>query len=467
MGRGRKIAFAAAVLGLAAARRTIQDPADVAGTAPSEAPAHAPRKPGAPRPKAPRVDGGNEPYGSAFDLPSTRELLRQIEGAKALTLFIARDKRGEIIALEAQVRHLGEVVDRFYDLLGERNWIFHDDLSVPTVESLISKSADDAERSLIEYYKDADGLRFKVQRLARFPELRARMMLIERAEADFLAGRYYATVQVLLSVMDGFVNDLDLGARRGLHARESDELHAWDSVVGHHLGLTHAHASFARTFRRRSDDPVTELYRNGIVHGMLTNYDNDVVAAKAWNRLFAVADWASSREKRMRPAEPQASWREVLRQVAHNAETRRALDAWSPSTLEATDVGFDDDETVQASRRFLAAWEGRNYGEMAAHLSPMAARATPGKTAGQVRESYVEQQLSGYRLERVKHWAAAACTVDAVITVGGEEHPVGLRWIRSGPDGRGVAPNEDGTWGLMTWTVDGMRRERSKDRSRV
>lgn len=28
------------------------------------------------------------------------------------------------------------------------------------------------------------------------------------------------------------------------------------------------------------DEPVTELFRNGIVHGMLTDHDNDVVAVK-------------------------------------------------------------------------------------------------------------------------------------------------------------------------------------------
>jgi hypothetical protein len=278
MGRGRKVAIVAAVLGLAAARRTIQRPAAVAGTSANEGPA--PREPRASHPQTPRMDAGDEPYGSALDLPSTKEIFRLLEGAKALTFFIARDKRGEMIELEAQVRHLGEVVDRFYALLGERNWIFHDDLPVPFVESLIGMSTDEAQRALIDHYKDSDSLRLKVRRLARFPELQARMTLIERAEADFEAGRYYSTVQILLSIMDGFVNDLDLGARRGLHARESDELHAWDSVVGHHLGLTHAHASFARPFRKRSDEPVTELYRNGIVHGMLTNYDNDVVAAK-------------------------------------------------------------------------------------------------------------------------------------------------------------------------------------------
>jgi hypothetical protein len=57
-------------------------------------------------------------------------------------------------------------------------------------------------------------------------------------------------VLTLLSVMDGFVNDVDHGERRGLHARDADEMGAWDSVVGHHMGLTHAHLSFTKPFRR-------------------------------------------------------------------------------------------------------------------------------------------------------------------------------------------------------------------------
>lgn len=390
------------------------------------------------------------------------DLLRNIEGMKILTRFVARDQRDTVTDLEQQIRRLGEVVDRFYALLGDRNWIYHDDLEVTVVEELVALPPKNAERALIDSYKDPEALRFKVRRLGRFPELRARMHLLERAEDDFHAGRYYATVQVLLSVMDGFVNDLDPGERRGLHARETDELHAWDSVVGHHLGLAHAHESFTRTFRRRSDEPVTELYRNGIVHGMLTNYDNDVVAAKAWNRLFSVADWASSREKRDRPPKPRANWRELFRSIAHSEETRRALDAWQPSILARGEPGFDKDEVVAASEQYLEAWRRRNFGVMAGLLSPLVAESSYGRTAGQLREAFGDQILAGYRLEGVHHTAAAVALVDAAIEVDGSPVACRLRWIRSGADGMGVAPNEDGSWRLMTWTFEGMRAERAE-----
>lgn len=390
------------------------------------------------------------------------ELLRNLEGMKVLTHFVARDQRATVADLERQVRRLGEVVDRFYELLGERNWIFHDDLEVSFAERLADLSASDAERALIEHYKDPEALRFKVRRLSRFPELRARMHLVERAEADFQAGRYYAAVQVLLSVMDGFVNDLDPGERRGLHAREVDELHAWDSVVGHHLGLAHAHGSFSRSFKKRSDEQVTELYRNGIVHGMLTNYDNDVVAAKAWNRLFAVADWASTRQKQNRPAKQRAGWREVLRTIARNEETRRALDAWRPSSLAVGVPGFDDDEVVAATGQYLDGWRRRNYGLMARFLSPLVADTSPSRAAGHVRDAFEGRALTDYRLEHVDHPAAAVGLVDAVLQVDGTETACQLRWIRTGADGLGAAPNEEATWRLITWTFEGMAAERAE-----
>lgn len=387
------------------------------------------------------------------------EMVRNIEGMKVLTRFVARDQRATVVDLERQIRRLGEVVDRFYGLLGDRNWVFHDDLEVTFVEQLVDMPVDAAERALTEHYEDAEALRFKVRRLGRFPELQARMHLLERAEADFLAGRYYAVVQVLLSVMDGFVNDLDPGERRGLHARETDELYAWDSVVGHHLGLAHAHESFSRPFKKRSDEPVTELYRNGIVHGMLTNYDNDIVAAKAWNRLFAVADWASSRQKRDRPPKERASWREALRTIARNEDARRALDAWRPLSLAVGEPGFDDDEVVAATRQYLNAWRRRDYGQMAGLLSPLVADTSPGRTAGQVRQALDHHSLVEYRLEHVDHPAAAVGLVDATLEVDGAEATCRLRWIRAGPDGLGAAPNEEASWRLMTWTFEAMRSE--------
>ncbi len=89
--------------------------------------------------------------------------------------------------------------------------------------------------------------------------MRPRIPLLQMALVDYESGRFYSTVLVLLSVMDGFVNDLDTAQRKGLHARSPEDMVAWDSVVGHHLGLSHAHQSFIKGHYKTSVDETTEL----------------------------------------------------------------------------------------------------------------------------------------------------------------------------------------------------------------
>jgi hypothetical protein len=401
----------------------------------------------------------HEPYGSAADIPSIADMLRQIEGGKFLTRFIARDQRGKLVELERQVREHVAVIDRFYAVLGPRNWIVHDDLPMPLLETIGGMSAEEAERQLIGYYQDSDNLERLTRRLSH-PELRVRSPLVERARSEFLSGRYNTCVQLLLSVMDGFVNDVDASRRRGLHARDPDELVAWDSVVGHHLGLAHAHASFTKTFKKTSTVEVRELYRHGIVHGMLVNYDNEYVGAKAWNRLCAVRDWATSMRKAAAPPKPQPSFMETMRKIDHNRRTREALDAWESAEVGMGDEGFDANEVVVASRAYLDGWVKRNYGAMGALVAQLVAEDTPGKTAGMVRDAFQGELLTGFQLQRVSHSAAAVAIVDVILRVGGEEFQGAMRWIRHGADGMAAAPNEPGRWGLMSWTRWGMIQER-------
>jgi hypothetical protein len=400
----------------------------------------------------------NEAYGSAADIPSIAEMLQQIEGGKLLTKLVARGQRRRFVEIETQVRHHVEVIDRFYRALGTRNWIVHEDLPMTLLEELMGVEADDAERRLIAYYQEPDTLQGLTRRLVH-PALRVRAPLVDRAKSEFLAGRFNTSVSLLLSVMDGFVNDVDALRRRGLHARAADEMVAWNSVVGHHMGLAHAHASFTKAFKKTSTEEVRDLYRHGIVHGMLVNYDNEYVGAKAWNRLFAVRDWATAMQRKSAPPKVSRSWTETLRRIDHNRRAREALDAWTPSEMAAGDEGFDTDEAVVASRAYLDAWSGVNYGSMASLLGRLVSEATLSKTAGAVREAFEGETLEGYELTRVRHTAAAVTIVETTLRVGGEEVAAALRWIRAGDDGMAVAPNEAGRWGLMSWTKWGMVQE--------
>src|SRR5690348_7475801 len=118
------------------------------------------------------------PYSSAADLPSVAEMLEQMKGMKLLTRFVARDQRKSLLEIERQVRDLVTVVDRFYELLGPRHWIFHENLNVERVRSLLESPADEAEQRLIELYQDPEAMRFKIMGLGRFPEMQSRLDLV-------------------------------------------------------------------------------------------------------------------------------------------------------------------------------------------------------------------------------------------------------------------------------------------------
>lgn len=159
------------------------------------------------------------------------------------------------------------------------------------------------------WYQADDRLDVMTRRLDSHRAWRVRMQL---AVEDYRAGRQYAVVQVLLSVMDGFVNDMDPASREGLHSEVPKT------------------STFSKTFKTHNDDPAHELDRNGIVRGMLTSYDNVVVATKAWNQLFAVTDWVQSLLDLAEEAtkHPSPTIRESLRSLTASQE---ATSRWRTS----------------------------------------------------------------------------------------------------------------------------------------
>ena len=394
------------------------------------------------------------PYESAHDLPSFVTLEQQLNGLRLLRFLLPRDQRALFKEIQGQVRLLGDTVDSFYAVLGPRNWIFHEDLPVEQIGGLISKAPDaaEAERQLISYYMQPNNLRFLILRLRRFEALRRRLHLIERPQVDYLGGRHYACTLVLLTVMDGFVNEVDAATRRGLHGREPEDFDVYDRVISHHHGLSHAHRTFRQSRYTTSDEPVYELHRNGILHGMLTNYDNDVVATKAWNRMFAVADWAAARLKEPKPPEKRPSWSEIWRTFADLARQRQATEAWRPSTLEPPDAGFAEDGCRIACEEYLRLWGRRNYGNMAKMLYAAVQKGYGAATPRQVRQEYADSDLFDWKILRVDHVAPAICMVDVrLILKDRDTRQVRLRWIYETADGDPAVLPLAGEWHLVVW----------------
>ncbi|MGA5703128.1 hypothetical protein [Peterkaempfera bronchialis] len=313
-------------------------------------------------------------------------------------------------------------------------------------------SPEEAESVLIDHYNDPERLLYLTIGLKRLPAMRKRLELVEKAKADYFAGRYYSTVHVLLSVMDGFVNEFET-IRKGLHARQTEELKAWDSVVGHHMGLTRAHRTFTKGRSATNEEPVHELYRNGIVHGSILNYDNIVVATKAWNRLMAVADWARAREKEQQPPPKKPTWRELFGRLAEQGRTNKALAAFEPYQLTSEDEEFATHPVHIAASGFLTAWAACNFGAMTALVTADVHKKHGNAAPRQVRLAFTEHELSAFTISGLDVRAAAMCMAAVELTApDGTARSIRLRWIREDESGQPVpTPLEGGTWRLYTW----------------
>ncbi|QSB12969.1 hypothetical protein JQS43_15010 [Natronosporangium hydrolyticum] len=383
-------------------------------------------------------------YASAFDLPTVIEIRQQIRGMKALSL-LKPSTRPQLRELEAEVVRLASLIDRFYDGLGTRNWIYTDDFNVSRINAICDlPSVDEQEQALIALYREPGTLSFMLRRLRSRPGMRERMALIETALKDYQADRYAGMIHVLISVMDGFVNDLDAARRRGLHARDGDDMTAWDSVVSHHKGLARVHETvFRKPFYKLSTDEVFDLYRHGVVHGNLTSYANVVVATKAWNYLFAVADWAKARELAAKEPEPEPTWGDVLRKTAQLGLDKKALAAWEKREVSAETEGFELETAYAACAELLTQWQRRNYGGMAQHL------AFPGSSGshrkpGEVKDLYKEFSLASFTIHRIRIEAAAVAKVEADLEVNGSHQAVTMRWIYHDDQGQTLVESQGG-----------------------
>jgi hypothetical protein len=392
---------------------------------------------------------GRVQYESARDLPSFQELEAQLRALKVLSWLPWVD-RGTVRELEAGMSQLIGTVDAFYGLLSDRHWIFHDAMNMEEMAAVVGLSdVDAAEAALIDYYRQPDTLHYMVLGLTSLEAFANRRHMIDAALADYQADRYYATVLVLLTVMDGFVNEFE-NVRRGLHARDAEDMSAWDSVVGHHKGLSHAHRTFTKTFSVTNADSITELYRNGIVHGTLTNFDNVVVATKAWNRLFAVADWARSRERASIPKEKPPRFREILKQLAENDVRKKANAAWTERKVTGTDA-LQREEIFTVTTDFAATWQRRNYAALAGFL-PHNHHAMYGKKiVKEVKDDYEPYALGALRVLQLHYEAPAVCMVQAAAQINGTDTEVVLRWIREDGKGNPVAASLPGDWRLFLW----------------
>ena len=402
----------------------------------------------------------NKPYGSAGDLPSFKEIAEQLQGLKIwANLILSPKQRKEMKALEAHRNSMVSVVDSFYELLGERNWLFHDKLRLDKIEQIIKEETDveTAEKRIVEIYRDERTMESWILGLREHDGLRSRMGHIERAHEHYKADRFDSCVLHLLSVMDGFVNDCPDNQHKGLHAREREDMVAWDSVTAHHLGLHHAMKSFKKSFKKRVDEEVFDLHRNGIVHGMIVNFDNVVVATKAWGWLFSVSDWSSSnaRAEQLRDKK-KPSWGDISSLLLRRSSYEKYKREFQSKTLSSSDSGFKEERVFVRTSEFLTAWEKGRWALVANLIPPLISKERSRSWAIQhAKNTLMDHEICRWRIDSISYIQPSAADIKGTAFWKGEERAFELRMALYDPNGNAATPEQENMdWYVCIWAPE-------------
>lgn len=395
-------------------------------------------------------------YETARDLPSFKEMEAQLKAMKLMKFLLPANQRNTPREIEAKLNELAQLIDDFYETFGDRHWIFHEMLNIDQVRSIIdsSESPEDAEHGLIAMHSDPDFLRRVVTKCNGIPALRKRIPLVEKAREDYLAGRFYSTVLVLISVIDGFVNEFE-SIHRGAHSRAPEELSQYDSAISHHKGIESVQSIFLKRMSVTIEDPIHEVYRHGIMHGVAINFDNQIVAAKSWNLLLGFMDWATAKMKAEKPKEPQPTLRESLHRLSETRKSISLSEQFKPYINTPEKKDFQIDPVVELGAGFYDAWKSNNYGKMSELLATMNGSGREKQMPKLVRDEYKNYVLKSYKILSVDHYATGGSDLRVQVELkDGSKKEASIRCIYE--DEAGEFANslmDNGRWRILFWGI--------------
>lgn len=397
---------------------------------------------------------------------NTARLLRLVAPAVGLFGKTGRDVaavlRGpEVADIADNAGTFAEAPDRFNTHFLHRGWIAHENMNADLMDAAVRMAdegdIDGAELHLANHYT-AETIRHQLQFMRRIAPVRLRESILELALDDYLNGRHYACVPLLMAQIDGIVSDL---SGHSFFASGRNVV-AWDSYSAHESGLEKLADVWSAPRSKTTSDPLPVPYRHGIMHGRDLGYATALNSAKCWALLFTLRTWAlAKQEKRIDPPPPtiQPSLWESLRALADLKEKQRMIDSWQPrafisrlgedSSENPSDYSESDPE--HAIVGFLAAWKGRNFGKMAALLPPKKVENI-NYHAGRLKRSLGRLSLESFRLNALEQHGGVGATGIVEVHFAGRQHPTTFKM-------QTVCQNDDGNFGLPTmaghrWRVE-------------
>lgn len=443
------------------------------------------------------ADSEPEPYPSVYCLPQVRRQL--LPQAAALALF-NRENR----LLVAELLSTLETIERFYALLGERNWIFHSILPWREIRNFLQNyeasenTADLVESKIMDLY-DENLINFGISRLKCIPapdesdkngSFLDRTQLLWKAKNLYLMEQWGACIFYLLATIDGAVNDfcVNNSSKKSLFARSGKTMVAYDSYVGHQRGLSNvlslararvqqlpvlsneaSDALFAEninlvTGMLNSMLPEQNIRRNGIMHGMLINFDNKLLAAKAWNLTFSIGDWMNSMLKANKPQEPAPTTRQVftssIKSYKSSQKYRQGKKTHTPCVLESENPAMKSHPIWLRATAFLDIWERGQWGRMREFgndkLFPFWWSA---RHDGDIKKHFKKHKISNPEITKIDHdsydfaYVYFTTLYTGYLRSENVERQVEfcLTWELTDREGNLPADSENTDWYLLTW----------------
>lgn len=401
------------------------------------------------------TDNGRSIKDQIQGLSFVADLKQKTKALRMANLFVrSTEVEKQVKAIEDELTRITGIVERFYKTLGERHWVFSDALNLDRIDEILNEgSPEKSETALIDYLKEPGTLSGPINRLNRFPDMRPRLDLLRKAEADYRQGRYYSAVLVVVSVMDGFVNDFNKSERRGLHARAPHEMESNDGAATIFAGLPSVQEVFTKSVCKRNDEPLFEVERHALMHGMATNYDNEVIASKAWCMLFAIADWAKSSEgprAENKTVDLIEATSQYLEQKKRNKRDRESLNQWKAHEVDLNNPSQFDAAVINAIVDYCTAWKNRNYGRLS-RFFPNFTNKSEGSMAGEARMFYAPHPITNYKILEIARPAAAIAEAGIRLESAERCWSARIRLARQDDDGHPAAEWEPGNWKVVMY----------------
>ena len=443
------------------------------------------------------ADSEPESYPSVYCLPQVRRKL--LPQAAALAMFSKKDR-----LLVAELLSTFETIEKFYALLGERNWIFHSILPWKKIRDILQGSetsentADLVESRMLDLY-DEKLINFGITCLRSIPSpdgsdedgaFLNRTQLLWKARDLYLMEQWGACIFYLLATIDGAVSDfcMNNSDKKFLFARSGKSMVAYDSFVGHKRGLSNA-LSVARASVHQlpvlSTQAMNNLFtespnlaieilggmlpehnirRNGIMHGMLINFDNKLLAVKAWNLAFSIGDWMNSMLEANKPQEPAPTTRQVLTSVMKSHKSRqkyrRSNEVHTPCVLKSENPAIKNHPIWLRTTTFLEVWERGQWGRMRefgnSKLFPFWWSA---KDDGDIKQHFDMRRIANSEITKINHYSFDFADVYFTAIFTGylrsesmqQQMEFCLKWQLTDKEGNLPTDSENPDWYLLTW----------------